>query len=62
MKAKISMTLCLAGLDTDTVACVAGSIAGLYYGNIPLDWLESLRNKTLLEEIITNFSKAIEVL
>ena len=35
------------GSDTDTVACVAGSIAGLYYGEIPADWIEAIRNKKL---------------
>lgn len=44
------------GRDTDTVACVAGSIAGLYYGNIPQEWIESLRNKKLIDKILERFT------
>ncbi len=47
------------GNDTDTVACVAGSIAGLYYGNIPAEWIESIRNKEFIDLIIEKFSAAI---
>lgn len=43
------------GSDTDSVACVAGSIAGLYYNEVPSDWLESLRNKDFIEEILCKF-------
>ena len=44
------------GSDTDTVACVAGSIAGLYYGNIPQEWIDSLRNKKLVDKIVESFT------
>ena len=47
------------GSDTDTVACVAGSIAGLYYGDIPAEWIESIRNKKFIDLIIEKFSAAI---
>ena len=47
------------GSDTDTVACVAGSIAGLYYGDIPAEWIESIRNKKTVDKIIDNFSNTI---
>ena len=47
------------GSDTDTVACVAGSIAGLYYGNIPADWIEAIRNKKSIDKIIEKFSNTI---
>ena len=47
------------GSDTDTVACVAGSIAGLYYGDIPEDWIEAIRNKKTVDKIIDNFSNTI---
>ena len=32
------------GEDTDTTACVAGGIAGIYFGleNIPKSWIENL--------------------
>lgn len=44
------------GSDTDTVACVAGSIAGLYYEEIPSKWIDSIRNKKLVDKIIASFS------
>lgn len=47
------------GNDTDTVACVAGSIAGLYYGNIPDEWIESTRNKELISSILNNFGHSL---
>lgn len=47
------------GADTDTVACVAGSIAGLYYGDIPKEWIKEIRNKQLIDDVITRFTKAI---
>ena len=47
------------GSDTDTVACVAGSIAGLYYGEIPAEWIENIRNKKTVDKIIDDFSNTI---
>jgi len=47
------------GSDTDTVACVAGSIAGLYYGDIPGEWIEAVRNKKLVDKVIQGFTEAI---
>ena len=48
------------GHDADTVACVAGSIAGLYYGNIPAEWINQIRNKRLINKIIDKFSNCLE--
>ncbi|MCR5188961.1 MAG: ADP-ribosylglycohydrolase family protein [Treponema sp.] len=47
------------GSDTDTVACVAGSIAGLYYGSIPESWTKEIRNKKLVDKVIESFSNAV---
>lgn len=47
------------GSDTDTVACVAGSIAGLYYGEIPEVWIEAVRNRKLVNKVIEKFSEVI---
>lgn len=47
------------GCDTDTVACVAGSIAGLYYGEIPEEWIKDIKNKKLIDKIIDSFVKGI---
>ena len=45
------------GEDTDTVAAVAGGLAGIFYGveNIPQNWLETLQNKKYLEDISDRF-------
>lgn len=42
------------GEDTDTVAAVAGGLAGIIYGyeGIPKDWIETLRNKELVENCL----------
>ena len=42
------------GDDTDTVAAVAGGLAGIIYGleGIPDNWLAQLRNKELLERCL----------
>lgn len=47
------------GSDTDTVACVAGSIAGLYYGEIPEAWINTVRNKKFVDKVIEKFTNAI---
>jgi ADP-ribosylglycohydrolase/tyrosine-protein phosphatase YwqE len=41
------------GDDTDTVAAIAGGLAGLYYGyeNIPEEWLCALQKRDWLEEM-----------
>ncbi|WP_075720893.1 ADP-ribosylglycohydrolase family protein [Roseburia sp. 499] len=41
------------GHDTDTVAAVAGGLAGLYYGAdaIPKDWLDEITKKEYVEEL-----------
>lgn len=42
------------GRDTDTTACVAGGIAGLYYGfdAIPKNWFDQLRAKDIVEDLL----------
>ncbi|KAF5274649.1 hypothetical protein FQR65_LT16920 [Abscondita terminalis] len=46
------------GRDTDTTACVAGGIAGLYFGYhaIPQLWLNQLRGKALVEPLLEKLS------
>lgn len=42
------------GSDTDTVAAVAGGLAGIIYGleGIPADWIEKLQNKPLIDSCL----------
>ena len=51
------------GDDTDTVAAVAGGLAGIYYGlaKIPEEWLLKLQNREYLEDIVTNFFHSIGI-
>ena len=41
------------GDDTDTIAAIAGGLAGLYYGydGIPAEWLDSIMKKKWIEEL-----------
>ena len=41
-------------VSTDTIAAIAGGIAGLYYGYdaIPEEWVNSLAKKEWLDEMI----------
>jgi len=41
------------GSDTDTVAAIAGGLAGLYYGyeSIPKDWKNAIRRREWIEEL-----------
>lgn len=51
------------GDDSDTVAAVAGGLAGIYYGmgEIPEEWLLKLQNRESLEDIATNFFHSIGI-
>ncbi|MEE1031180.1 MAG: ADP-ribosylglycohydrolase family protein, partial [Ruminococcus sp.] len=42
------------GLDTDTIAAVAGGLAGLYYGyeGIPEEWIQNIKRKDIIEECL----------
>lgn len=50
------------GGDTDTIAAITGSIAGLYYGyeDIPKEWIKDLQNKELIEDICERFYTEIK--
>lgn len=47
----------LLGNDTDTVAAIAGGIAGIHYGfeAIPEDWLRLLKGKNIVEKLLSNY-------
>ena len=42
------------GHDTDTTACIAGGLAGLYWGidGIPREWREGMRGATIVEPML----------
>ena len=46
------------GGDTDTVAAVAGGLAGIFYGaeSIPAEWLNILKRRDYLEKICEDFA------
>lgn len=50
------------GSDTDTTGCVAGGLAGLYYGcaAIPEAWLEPLARKREIIELAERFSSILQ--
>ena len=41
-------------MRTDTIAAIAGGLAGIIYGydSIPKDWIEKLQRKDLIEECL----------
>ncbi len=49
------------GEDTDTIAAVAGGLAGLHYGvaAIPDEWLELLAKKSFILELCDRFNRAM---
>ena len=49
------------GEDTDTVAAVAGGLAGLYYGcdDIPKEWLEAIAKREYIESLCNVLSIAL---
>ena len=50
------------GEDTDTIAAITGSLAAIVYGieGLPQVWVEAIRNKEYLYEVIDNFTKTLE--
>lgn len=51
------------GDDTDTIGAITGSIAGILYGKeqIPNKWLNNIKKKDMIEELVSNFEKNIIV-
>jgi ADP-ribosylglycohydrolase len=46
------------GSDTDTVAAVTGSIAGLVFNDVPEDWIGSIVGRQQIGEAISHFAAA----
>jgi len=49
------------GEDTDTVAAIAGGLAGIYYGyeNIPNEWLAKIARREYIEDLCSQFNSAV---
>ena len=49
------------GCDTDTVAAVAGGLAGIFYGvdGIPKEWLEKLARRDYIEKLCEDFYRSL---
>jgi len=49
------------GQDTDTIAAVAGGLAGIIYGveSIPTEWLTTLKRRDYLERICADFNAVL---
>ena len=47
------------GRDTDTIAAITGSLAGVLFGmeDIPMEWLDTLLNRELIDQVIESFSE-----
>jgi ADP-ribosylglycohydrolase len=39
------------GGDTDTTAAVCGALSGLYYLDLPSDWLHQLASKEIIQKV-----------
>lgn len=50
------------GNDTDTIAAIVGSIAGIYYGydNIPKEWVDDLQKEMYLLDLSNRFTNFVE--
>ena len=46
------MTAVNLGDDTDTVAAILGGIAGIYYGDFPVEWYETLRGRNIINDVL----------
>ena len=45
------------GEDTDTVAALAGGLAGVYFGNVPEQWIKNTRRVGFLRKMCDKFEK-----
>src|ERR1035437_1288601 len=50
------------GNDTDTTACIAGGLAGAYWGfsSIPKEWVDKMRGKDIVQELLVKLDRKLE--
>lgn len=49
------------GEDTDTNGAITGGLAGIYFGNIPMEWVSKLQNMALIDKILHTFDKKVSI-
>lgn len=61
-KESVLMAVNLGG-DTDTNAMITGGLTALYYGYeaIPLEWIDTIINRELIDSVINKFCKKLEI-
>ena len=47
------------GNDTDTIGALVGGISGIYYGNLPSEWLNEIARKDYLIELCKEYEEAL---
>lgn len=47
------------GEDTDTIGAIVGGLAGMYYKDIPIEWINKLKKLDMILKIIEDFSNSI---
>ena len=50
------------GDDTDTVGAITGGLAGMYYKDIPMKWINNLKKIDLINKLIEDFYNKINSL
>ncbi len=50
------------GNDTDTIGAIVGGLAGMYYQDIPSVWINKLKKLDLINTIIDNYIKSLQLL
>ena len=50
------------GDDTDTVGAITGGLAGMYYKDIPIKWINNLKKIDLINKLIEDFYNKINSL
>jgi ADP-ribosylglycohydrolase len=55
----IFLTAVNLGGDTDTTAAVCGALSGLYYLDLPSDWLHQLASKEIIQKVVDGLARRV---